>query len=153
MWMVERTSIDLSRRALIAATLAAPGIARAQGTFPDRPVRFVVPYSAGGGTDVTAREVAQRLTPLLGQPVIIENRTGANTAVGAEFVARSNRKLPYAIEWLRLASRSRSAPSAASACGRSWWRCRRCRPISAWRAATLAALHADHDRASAPAAS
>lgn len=89
MWTVGRTSTEVSRRALIAATLAAPAVARAQGGFPDRPVRFVVPYSAGGGTDVTAREVAQRLTPLLGQPVIIENRTGANTAVGAEYVARA----------------------------------------------------------------
>lgn len=89
MWMAAPTSTDLSRRALIATALAAPAIARAQGAFPDRPVRFVVPYSAGGGTDVTAREVAQRLTPILGQPVIVENRTGANTAVGAEYVARA----------------------------------------------------------------
>lgn len=89
MWTEAPTSTDLTRRGLIAATLAAPGIARAQGGFPDRPVRFVVPYSAGGGTDVTAREVAQRLSPILGQPVIVENRSGANTAVGAEYVARA----------------------------------------------------------------
>ena len=89
MWTEAPTSTDLTRRGLIAATLAAPGIARAQGGFPDRPVRFVVPYSAGGGTDVTAREVAQRLSPILGQPVIVETRSGANTAVGAEYVARA----------------------------------------------------------------
>ncbi|HYF07128.1 MAG TPA: tripartite tricarboxylate transporter substrate binding protein [Acetobacteraceae bacterium] len=89
MWTAARTSTEPSRRALIAAALALPALARGQGGFPDRPVRFVVPYSAGGGTDVTAREVAQRLSPLLGQPVIIENRTGANTAVGAEHVARA----------------------------------------------------------------
>ena len=89
MWTAERTSTDFSRRALIAAALAAPSIARAQGAFPDRPIRLVVPYTAGGGTDVTAREVASRLSPLLGQPVIVENRSGANTAVGAEYVARS----------------------------------------------------------------
>jgi tripartite-type tricarboxylate transporter receptor subunit TctC len=83
------TSISASRRAILVAGLAAPSIARAQDNFPDRPVRFVVPYSAGGGTDVTAREVAQRLSPLLGQPVIVENRSGANTAVGAEYVVRS----------------------------------------------------------------
>jgi tripartite-type tricarboxylate transporter receptor subunit TctC len=84
--------VVLTRRAALGAAggtlLAAPTMVRAQA-FPDRPVRFVVPYSAGGGTDVTAREIARRMTEHLGQPIVIENRTGANTAVGAEYVARS----------------------------------------------------------------
>ncbi len=88
-----RKPILLPRRATLAgalgaAALAAPAVHAQQG-FPDRPVRFVVPYSAGGGTDVTAREIARRMTEPLGQPIVIENRTGANTAVGAEYVARS----------------------------------------------------------------
>ncbi len=75
-----------TRRGILLSTLALPALAQ---TFPDRPIRFIVPYSAGGGTDVTAREVAQRMAPLLGQPVVVENRTGANTAIGAEHVARA----------------------------------------------------------------
>jgi tripartite-type tricarboxylate transporter receptor subunit TctC len=76
------------RRVLLASLLAAPSLGRAQ-SFPERPVRFVVPYTAGGGTDITARKVAEGVGPLLGQPVIVENRSGANTAVGAEYVARA----------------------------------------------------------------
>ena len=76
------------RRAVLLAGLAAPALARAQG-FPDRPVRLVVPYSAGGGTDVVAREAARHMAEALGQPVVVENRSGANTGVGAEHVARA----------------------------------------------------------------
>jgi len=74
-------------RALVAlALLAAP--AAAQG-FPDRPVRLVVPYTAGGATDVGARVLAEALTQVLPQPVVVENRTGAAGMVAAEFVARA----------------------------------------------------------------
>ncbi|MCX7685172.1 MAG: tripartite tricarboxylate transporter substrate binding protein [Acetobacteraceae bacterium] len=75
----------LSRRALLAAgaTLAAaPALA-----FPDQPVRLVVPWNAGGATDVVTRALAQAMTPLAGQPVIVENRPGANGAIGAQAVA------------------------------------------------------------------
>ncbi|MGG5823075.1 Bug family tripartite tricarboxylate transporter substrate binding protein [Falsiroseomonas sp. HW251] len=77
------------RRAALAAAaalLARP--ARAQA-FPDRPVRIVVPFTPGGGTDIAAREIGRRMAETLGQPVVIENRPGANTAIGAEYVARS----------------------------------------------------------------
>jgi tripartite-type tricarboxylate transporter receptor subunit TctC len=77
-----------TRRAVLASSLAAPALAWAQG-FPDRPVRLVVPYTAGGGTDVVGREVARHMAEELGQPVVIENRSGANTGVGAEYVARA----------------------------------------------------------------
>lgn len=78
-----------ARRAILALPLAAPiRPARAQG-FPDRPLRLVVPYSPGGGTDVVGRELARHMAAALGQSVIVENRSGANTAVGAEYVARS----------------------------------------------------------------
>lgn len=81
---------DLLRRSLLGGLGLIPIAAQAQGSaWPDRPLRVVVPYSAGGGTDVTARAATQRLAPELGQPVVVDNRAGANTAIGAEFVARA----------------------------------------------------------------
>lgn len=79
------------RRALLQSVGALPlaaAVARGQD-YPDRPIRIVVPYAAGGGTDVTARAAAQRMAVDLGQQLVIDNRTGANTAIGAEHVARS----------------------------------------------------------------
>lgn len=55
--------------------------------FPTKPIRFIVPYAAGGSTDVTARAVAQRMSAVLGQPIVIENKPGASTTIGAEAVA------------------------------------------------------------------
>jgi tripartite-type tricarboxylate transporter receptor subunit TctC len=78
--------------ALIAATLAvseAPfGAAQAQD-FPSRPIRLVVAFTAGGTTDFVARLLSERLKSSLGQSVIVENRPGANGAIGAEYVAKS----------------------------------------------------------------
>ena len=72
--------------ASLAGGLAAPAIAQ---SFPDHPLRVVVPYAPGGGTDVVARVLAQYMTNILPQPVVVENRAGAGGMVGAEFVARS----------------------------------------------------------------
>lgn len=58
-------------------------------TWPERAVRVVVPFSAGGGTDIIARLVAQRLSERLGQPFVVENRTGGNGNIGAQLVARA----------------------------------------------------------------
>jgi tripartite-type tricarboxylate transporter receptor subunit TctC len=58
-------------------------------TFPSRPIRIVVAFPAGGGSDIAARVVGQKLSERFGQPVVIENRVGANGSVGAEAVARS----------------------------------------------------------------
>ncbi len=70
--------------------LGAPGSALGQGTaYPDKPVRFLVPYPPGGGTDVIARIVQERFQAALGQPVIIENKGGAGGSVGTELVARA----------------------------------------------------------------
>jgi tripartite-type tricarboxylate transporter receptor subunit TctC len=78
-----------ARGALIAlAALAAAPFAAAQA-WPDHPVRFVVPYPPGGGTDVIARIVQERFTTLLGQAVVIENRGGAAGSIGTDVVAKS----------------------------------------------------------------
>jgi tripartite-type tricarboxylate transporter receptor subunit TctC len=58
-------------------------------SYPSKPIRVVVPYAPGGTTDIVGRQVGQRMSELLGQPVVIENRTGANTAIGADAVAKS----------------------------------------------------------------
>jgi len=78
---------------LAAASVASallPHHALAQpGSYPDRPVRFLVPYPPGGGTDVIARIVQPRFQALLGQPVVIDNRGGAAGLVGTELVAKA----------------------------------------------------------------
>lgn len=62
--------------------------AMAQG-FPQRPIQVIVPVSAGGGTDVMARTVGQKVGELLGQPVVVENKTGAGGNIGTEYVAKA----------------------------------------------------------------
>ncbi|NDG48997.1 MAG: tripartite tricarboxylate transporter substrate binding protein, partial [Rhodospirillales bacterium] len=76
------------RRALPLLALM-PGLARAQGAFPDRPIRFIVPFAAGGNSDVTARLFGARMAARLGQPVVVENRSGATGAIGTEAVIRA----------------------------------------------------------------
>lgn len=77
----------VSRRATLGAASLFPGLAAAQA--PLRPVTIVVPFPPGGSTDVTARLLAERMAPSLGLAVQIENRPGAATVIGAEYVARS----------------------------------------------------------------
>lgn len=110
----------LTRRATLAL-LATPSIARAQ-RFPDRPIRWLVGYPAGGGSDVLARMLAAHMAAALGQPVVVENRPGAATSLAAEAAARAApdghtilsadigtlvfnpvlyRRLPYAVEDFR----------------------------------------------------
>ncbi|MBW6396921.1 tripartite tricarboxylate transporter substrate binding protein [Roseomonas sp. HJA6] len=80
---------NMTRRLLLGAALAAPAIARAED-FPTRPLRLVVPFPPGGAADITARLVAERMTPLLGgHPVVIDNRPGAGGNIAGEVVARS----------------------------------------------------------------
>ena len=84
-----------TRRTILAATagasaaLAFGGEAGAQASWPARPVRLIVPFPPGGSNDVLARALAERLSPRLGQPVVIENRGGAGGAIGADAVAKS----------------------------------------------------------------
>ena len=77
------------RHLLAAAALAAiPQSGRAQA-FPERPIRFIVPYAPGGSTDTSARIVSEKLAAVLGQPVMVENKAGGGTIIGTEIVAKS----------------------------------------------------------------
>lgn len=81
----------LPRRAWLAAAvlaLAAP-LAQAADAYPNKPIRLEVGYAAGGGVDAMARLLAQRLPAILGQQVIVENRSGASGMIAAEFVAKA----------------------------------------------------------------
>jgi len=81
----------IARRPLLGG-LAAAGLARpalAQGSAQARPITIVVPFAPGGSTDIVSRLMAERMTATLGQTVQVENRPGANTIIGAEYVARA----------------------------------------------------------------
>lgn len=83
----------LTRRLALAAGIAT-GLAAALpqptlAAFPDKQIRIIVPYSAGGGTDIIARHLAQRLQPRLGQTVIVENRPGADGVIGTDAAAKA----------------------------------------------------------------
>ncbi|MES2912828.1 MAG: tripartite tricarboxylate transporter substrate binding protein [Pseudomonadota bacterium] len=87
--------MTINRRGLIAGSVvlgsgAITGLAQAQGAaWPAKPIRLVVPYSPGGSSDIIARAIAQPLSDALKQPVIVENKAGANGNLGADFVAKS----------------------------------------------------------------
>ncbi len=61
----------------------------ATAEFPDKPIRLIVPYAPGGGSDTLARQLAERLRPRLGQPIVVENKVGANGIIGTDYVAKS----------------------------------------------------------------
>ena len=80
---------NIARLACAALAAAAAGAAFAQAGYPSKPVRLVVPSSAGGGTDIVARIIAPELSKRLGQQVVIDNRPGAGTMIGIEVAAKS----------------------------------------------------------------
>jgi tripartite-type tricarboxylate transporter receptor subunit TctC len=88
---------SFSRRQVLAMAAAAPlasaftGSAFAQSAWPTRPVRIIVPFSAGGAGDTSARSLGQRISTALGQPVVIENRTGGNAVIAANALLQSPR--------------------------------------------------------------
>lgn len=79
----------IHRRHALLAPLLMPGLARAQQEWPARPLRVILPFAAGGSSDIAARLIAPRLGALLGQQVIIENRGGGGGNIAAEVVARA----------------------------------------------------------------
>lgn len=81
---MNRRSISL---ALLVATFGLAGTAWAD--YPDRPVKVIVPFAPGGGTDIVGRQMAEQLSTLLKQPFVVENKPGAGAMLGADFVAKS----------------------------------------------------------------
>lgn len=107
MFMIDRDPHALrpTRRLLIlsgAATLAMPGIARAQARFPDRPIQLVVPWPAGGSADVQLRSIGDLAGRALGQPVVIQNRPGAGGTLGPMQVAQQGRPDGYTLTQMHL---------------------------------------------------
>jgi len=82
----------IKRRGLLAGaagwTIVAASAVRAQ-TWPSQPIKIVVPYGPGGATDTAGRLLAEKMTPLIGQQVLVENKGGGNTIIGMELVAKS----------------------------------------------------------------
>src|SRR5919107_5534872 len=80
--------------ACCAVAFAAAPLYAAQGdpaaNYPNKPIRMVVPFAPGAGTDTTARTIAQKLSDKWGHQVVVDNRTGAGGAIGVDFTAKSN---------------------------------------------------------------
>ncbi len=76
------------KKLLLAALLAAPLCVAAQ-TYPNKPIRWVVPYTGGGITDVVTRLITNKMQAALGQPIVVENKPGANSIIGADLVSKS----------------------------------------------------------------
>ena len=75
--------------AVLSLAALVPSHAGAQDAFPNKPLRLVVTFAAGGGPDIMARIVAQKLTTNIGQAVVVDNRAGATGIIGADIVAHS----------------------------------------------------------------
>ena len=85
--------VAIGRRTVAYSLAALPfigGSARAEETYPDHPIRLIVPFGPGGAADTFARQVANAATPFIKKPIVLENRAGANAIVGTEAAARAN---------------------------------------------------------------
>ena len=85
----------ISRRALVGATAVAPLVSllprAALAAYPDKPIRLIVPFAAGGNADFVARLCGEGMQQSLGQPIVVEYRTGAGGSLGADMAAHSPR--------------------------------------------------------------
>src|SRR5690242_13195790 len=84
-----RDSMRICLAAIALAISLSPAAAQDAATFPSRPIRIIVPFPAGGPTDINARIIAQRMSEDFKQPVVVENRPGGNTAIAAQAVAKA----------------------------------------------------------------
>jgi len=75
--------------AAIALVVSSPRVSAQSPTYPSRPIRFIVPLPAGGGADIVARTISERLAKILGQQVLVDNRPGGGTVIGADLAAKS----------------------------------------------------------------
>src|SRR5687768_11873217 len=82
-------SRSIAALALLVLTCAAPVAAQAPVPYPTKPVRLIVPWPAGGGTDIISRIIMQRMSESMGQPIVIDNRAGASGIIGSELVAKA----------------------------------------------------------------
>jgi tripartite-type tricarboxylate transporter receptor subunit TctC len=85
---MKRVSLLLSALPLVCAAATAQAQAQAQA-YPNKPIRWIVPFAAGGTTDILARTIGEKLSPALGVPVIVENKPGAGGGVGATYTAKA----------------------------------------------------------------
>lgn len=112
-------SARIGRRAALALPLAAAGLSRpaiAQSGFPSRPVRMLVPWAPGGTTDVQMRALCDAASRRLGQPVVVENKSGAGGILGAQALL-NERPDGYALSQMPIsAARSGSSPCMWSGC-------------------------------------
>ena len=76
-------------RALLLVVVSLFSVATLAQNYPNKPIRIIVPYAAGGTSDILARQIGPELNKAWGQPVVVENRPGANGNVGADIVAKS----------------------------------------------------------------
>ena len=80
---------QVTRLACLVLSALVTGTAQAQGSFPNKPIHIIVGFAAGGGNDIIVRVVAPKMSEGLGQPIIVENKPGAQSIIAAEYVAKS----------------------------------------------------------------
>jgi len=84
-----QSAMRLAGALIAGVVLALHGAAAGAQTWPTKPIKYIVPFAAGGTTDILARTIAEKLTVALGQPVIVENKPGAGGGLGADLTAKS----------------------------------------------------------------